>query len=130
MSVIIADDSMRGSEKRENILFQELDNNLIVIHSARNCFNPLGHIVTATKMYWFPNELEKRLMKSMPQILKTFISRIGLRGIMLQFEILPTIGHLGHILQNSKHLEIKWANRIHFVTLFQQSCGDQSVHYI
>ena len=36
MSVIIADYSTRGLETRENILFQELDNNLIVVHFARN----------------------------------------------------------------------------------------------
>jgi len=41
MSVIIADYSMRDFEARENILFQELDNNLIVVHFARNDSNYL-----------------------------------------------------------------------------------------
>ena len=52
-----------GYEAQKNVLFQKFDNNLIVI-----C--PLGmastHLDTATKMYWFPNELEKGPIKSIP----------------------------------------------------------------
>jgi len=41
MSAIITDYSTRGFEMRENILFQELDNNLVAIHFVKNWFNPL-----------------------------------------------------------------------------------------
>ena len=45
MSIIIADYSSRGSEARENIFFQELDNNFVVVCLARDDFNPFGYIV-------------------------------------------------------------------------------------
>ena len=64
-------------------------------------FYPLGHIVHNNQDVLVPNELETGHIKLMSQTLKSFISRIGLRGIIFRFEILPTIWHLGHILQNS-----------------------------
>ena len=45
MRAVIVNYNMRGSEVRENVLFQELDNNLVVIHFARNGFNPFRLIV-------------------------------------------------------------------------------------
>jgi len=45
ISVVITDYCPRGSEARENILIQELDNNLVVIHFASNGFNLFRHIV-------------------------------------------------------------------------------------
>jgi len=87
MSVIIAR-CHGGYEAQKNVLFQKFDNNLIVI-----C--PLGmastHLDTATKMYWFPNELEKGPIKSIHKTSKGSISRIRLRDIIFRFEILPTI---------------------------------------
>jgi len=41
-------------------------------------------------------------MKSMPQLSKSSISKIGLRGIMFRLEILPIIWHLVHVLQKAK----------------------------
>jgi len=38
MSAIVANNGSRGSKARENVLFQELDNNLVVIRLTRNGF--------------------------------------------------------------------------------------------
>jgi len=38
MSVIVANYGSRDSKERKNVLLQELDNNLVVIHLARNGF--------------------------------------------------------------------------------------------
>ena len=45
MSVIIADNGSRGSEARKNDLFQELDNNFVIICLARDGFNPFGYVI-------------------------------------------------------------------------------------
>ena len=54
MSALITDYSTRHFEVRENILFQELDNNLVVIYFARNDFNTLRHIVHSNKNVLVP----------------------------------------------------------------------------
>ena len=41
MSAIITDYNSRGSEARKNVLFQELDNNFIVIYLSRMAFTHL-----------------------------------------------------------------------------------------
>jgi len=41
MSAIIIDYGSRGSEARKNVLFQELDNNFIVIYLSRMAFTHL-----------------------------------------------------------------------------------------
>jgi len=83
VSTIITDDSTRGSKARENVLFQKNYDNYVIISFTWNDFYPLGPI------------------KLIPQTSKSFIFRIGLRGIISRFEILLSIWHLGHILQNS-----------------------------
>jgi len=40
MIVIVANYDSKGSKARENVLFYELDNNLVVIRLARNGFYP------------------------------------------------------------------------------------------
>ena len=45
ISVIIIDDSTRGSKAQENVLFQELDNNSVVFCLARDDFNPFGYVI-------------------------------------------------------------------------------------
>jgi len=45
VGAIITDDSMRGSEAWEDVLFQKLDDNFVVISFAWNDFYLLGHIV-------------------------------------------------------------------------------------
>jgi len=45
VGAIITDDSTRGSEVREDGLFQKLDDNLVVLSIAWNGFYPLGHII-------------------------------------------------------------------------------------
>ena len=45
VGVIITDDSTRDSEAREDVLFQKLDDNLVVISFSWINFYPLGHIV-------------------------------------------------------------------------------------
>ena len=45
VGVVITDDSTRSSEAREDVLFQKLNNNLIIISFAWNDFYPHGHIV-------------------------------------------------------------------------------------
>ena len=45
MSAIIADYGSKGSEVRKNVLFQELDNNFVVICLASNGLYPLKYIV-------------------------------------------------------------------------------------
>jgi len=41
VDVIITDDSMRGPVAREDVLFQKLDNNFVVISFTWNGFYPL-----------------------------------------------------------------------------------------
>jgi len=45
MSAIIADYDLRGPKASENVLFQELNNNLVVIRFAKNDFYPFRHTV-------------------------------------------------------------------------------------
>jgi len=54
VGAIITDDSTRGSEAREDVLFQKLDDNLVVISFAWNGFYPLGHIVHSNQYVLVP----------------------------------------------------------------------------
>jgi len=45
VGVIITDDSTRGSEAREDVLFGKLDDNFVIISFAWNGFYPFGHII-------------------------------------------------------------------------------------
>ena len=63
MSVIIANYDMRGSEAWENIFFQELDDNLIVICLASDDFNPFGHIVHKNHDILIPKWVRKKTHK-------------------------------------------------------------------
>jgi len=47
---------------------------------------------------------------------------------MFRFEILPTIWHLAHVLQNLKTFLNKMGQLNPLCSTFQQSCGGQSVH--
>ena len=84
VGAIIADDSMSGSEARENILFQKLDDNFVVISLLGMDSTHLDTKSTATNMYWFLNDLGNGPIKTMSQTLNSSISRIGLRGIMFR----------------------------------------------
>ena len=101
VSNIITDDSTRGSEARENVLFQRFYINFVIISFTRNGFYPLGHIVHSNQHVLFPNEVGNGPIKSMSQTSKSSISKIGLRGIMFRLEILSIIWHLVHVLQKS-----------------------------
>ena len=45
VGAIITDDSTRGSEAREDVLFKKLDDNFVVISFTWIGFYPLGHTV-------------------------------------------------------------------------------------
>jgi len=45
VGAIITDDSTRGSEAREDVLFQKLDDNFVIISFTWNGFYLLGHII-------------------------------------------------------------------------------------
>ena len=49
VSAIITEDSTRGSEAREDVLFQILDDNLVVISFAWIGFYPFGHIIRSSQ---------------------------------------------------------------------------------
>ena len=68
VGAIITDNRTRGSEARENVLFQKLDDNFIIISFAWNGFYPPGHIVHSNQYILIFKRVRKRHIKSMPQV--------------------------------------------------------------
>ena len=62
-------------------LFEELDDNMLVIRPSRNGFNPFEDIVNNNENVLKAVGMGKGPMKSMPQTLKISTIKIGVRGI-------------------------------------------------
>jgi len=99
MWVIITNYCTRGSKAWKDVFIQEFDNNFVVICLTRDGFNPFGYIIHSPQDVLVAKWIRKGSHKVDAQTLKSSTSRIGLRGIILRFEILPIIWHPVHILQ-------------------------------
>ena len=49
MSALVTDDGLGHPEPREDMLFDELDHDFVIIGSSRDRLNPFGHVVHSQK---------------------------------------------------------------------------------
>jgi hypothetical protein len=86
----ITDNRSRCTKLSKNSVLQKFDHNSVVIGLARYHLHPLGHIIHSNQNVQKLEGVWERSHEIDAPYIKISTTKMGLRGIMFLFEILPS----------------------------------------